>query len=234
MSRKITFTEILEIAAERNHNLVFPKDPIEFETHYKGVNSSLEFNCLTCENLFTTTLHSYKNARKTGCPHCKRLVASKTHKNKEVSQETRDLISQKSNDRFNNGAKGSLTDRTGENHPRYKGGYGRDKNSRSSLDYAWIKGVKELCQKKCVLTEVTTNLVCHHLEGWNHCPERRYDISNGVCLSEKIHNDFHLQYGFGNNTEKQFIEFCQKNNNVDWLILKENLWQSSAKLNPEL
>jgi hypothetical protein len=126
------------------------------------------------------------------------------------------LIAQKAK-----GRPGSLLNVTGKNHPSYKGGYGRDKNERSTLDYSWINAIKKVFNKTCVLSRVKTNLVCHHLDGWNLFPERRYDISNGVCIQKDLHKEFHNLYGYGNNTEAQFAEYCKIKHNVDWYLLKE-------------
>ena len=51
------------------------------------------------------------------------------------------------------------------------------------------------------------NLVSHHKDSFNWCKERRNDLSNGVCLCEKCHTEFHKKYGYGDNTEAQYIEF---------------------------
>ena len=56
------------------------------------------------------------------------------------------------------------------------------------------------------------DLVAHHLDGYNWCVEKRREISNGITLCEKCHHHFHLQYGFGDNTKKQFDEFMETNN----------------------
>jgi Zn finger protein HypA/HybF involved in hydrogenase expression len=42
------------------------------------------------------------------------------------------------------------------------------------------------------------------------CLELHYKYGLGVCLDMKIHNQFHLLYGFNNNTEEQFEDFKQK------------------------
>jgi hypothetical protein len=61
------------------------------------------------------------------------------------------------------------------------------------------------------------------LDGWNHFPEKRYDITNGVTISKEVHKDFHNIYGYGNNTEEQFAEFCKNKYNVDWRVFKDTL-----------
>jgi hypothetical protein len=49
------------------------------------------------------------------------------------------------------------------------------------------------------------------LNGYNNYPEERYDPSNGVTLSEKLHVDFHNKYDKykGDCTKEQFEEFYQ-------------------------
>ena len=54
------------------------------------------------------------------------------------------------------------------------------------------------------------NLVAHHLEGYNWCIEKRFDVDNGVVLCDKCHKLFHKEYGYGNNTKEQFNIFLKK------------------------
>ena len=54
----------------------------------------------------------------------------------------------------------------------------------------------------------------HHLDSYNSHEERRLDITNGVCLCEHCHRDFHHYYGYGENTEEDYLEykFAYQNN----------------------
>jgi len=61
---------------------------------------------------------------------------------------------------------------------------------------------------RCVICGATRHLNAHHLDGYNWCKEKRYDPNNGVTLCVDCHQQFHRQYGLGNNTKEQFKEFC--------------------------
>lgn len=211
MSQKLTKAHIEILTSNRNHVLITPN----FEEVYKSVKSILTFKCLTCHSTFDCSVHSYKNAKKTGCPECKKIKTSETHKGKIISHETRALIGEKTSQRV-----GSLKNRFGESHPRFKGGYGRDKKTRSTLDYCWINGIKKLYNNTCVLTGVKNKLDCHHLDSWNQYISRRHDLTNGVLIAHEVHEAFHKTYGFGNNTEAQFSEFCKNRYNVNWIEIK--------------
>lgn len=50
----------------------------------------------------------------------------------------------------------------------------------------------------------------HHLNSYNKFKKLRTVLSNGVTLCEKCHKEFHRLYGRGNNIEKQFKEFINK------------------------
>lgn len=59
------------------------------------------------------------------------------------------------------------------------------------------------------MTGATDNLHIHHLEAYSVCPERMYDVSNGVPLSVEIHRKFHSIYGTHTTTlmfEKFLVE----------------------------
>ena len=111
MSQRCTKKDIQNIAETRNHLLVSMEG-------YKNIKSQIVLYCNECQRTFKTTLHSYKNAKRTGCPNCKKMSVSKHYKNKFVSSITRKKIGQ-----ANRNKPGSLKGRTGAEHPRWKGGY---------------------------------------------------------------------------------------------------------------
>ncbi len=114
MNRKLTREDIEKIATARNHTVV------SFD-NYQNVHSEIQSPCNTCSTTWITTAHRYKNAKKTGCPECKKRTASETHKGKVTSVETKRKIGAKASQR-----PGSLTGKAGTMHPRFKGGVARD------------------------------------------------------------------------------------------------------------
>ena len=57
-----------------------------------------------------------------------------------------------------------------------------------------------------------STLNAHHIESFRDNTELRTALSNGITLCEECHKDFHHQYGYGNNTKAQLIEFCKIRN----------------------
>lgn len=211
MSKKLTLKDFAIMTSERTHCVISMNN-------YKNIHSKITFFCYVCESIFETTAHSYRNAKRTGCPECKKLITSITHKNKIPTVETRKLIGLKASQRV-----GTLLNVTGKNHPAWKGGYGRSFSTPSTQEYIWKKDVLKVYNYKCALTGSTRNLVCHHLNGWNAYPNQRFDVSNGVVVTREVHSKFHIAYKFGNNTEAQFQNFCGLQYTIDWFSLKKDL-----------
>jgi hypothetical protein len=54
------------------------------------------------------------------------------------------------------------------------------------------------------------NFTCHHLYSWDNWPDKRYDVHNGVAITQEIHAEFHNLYGRGNNSPAQFERFLKE------------------------
>lgn len=71
------------------------------------------------------------------------------------------------------------------------------------------------CQM-CKRTIKESKLVVHHLNGYNWSVKQRYDSSNGICLCEDCHKEFHKYYGYGYNVVVQYKHWLKmKNNNYN-------------------
>ena len=49
----------------------------------------------------------------------------------------------------------------------------------------------------------------HHILNFAQYPELRFNVSNGITLSEQSHKLFHKIYGKKNNTHEQIVEFIK-------------------------
>lgn len=58
-----------------------------------------------------------------------------------------------------------------------------------------------------VCGQVGSDLNVHHLNGYHWDKENRVNINNGVTICEKCHRKFHNNYGYRNNTKKEYKEF---------------------------
>ena len=49
-------------------------------------------------------------------------------------------------------------------------------------------------------------LEAHHYNS-SEKSQDNFDLENGVALCSNCHKEFHKTYGYGNNTEKQYLDF---------------------------
>ncbi len=76
---------------------------------------------------------------------------------------------------------------------------------------AWTKEILAKADFTCFKCNTRGgSLHAHHKNGFNSFPEQRLDVNNGVCLCETCHDEFHVQYGKGNNTKEQFEEWIDE------------------------
>jgi 5-methylcytosine-specific restriction endonuclease McrA len=50
----------------------------------------------------------------------------------------------------------------------------------------------------------------HHIFPWSKHPEKRFDVDNGIVLSEREHINFHKKYGYTNCTPENLEEFLKE------------------------
>ena len=94
-----------------------------------------------------------------------------------------------------------------------------NKTRHNSRKYRkWMRDVFKRDDYTCAITNVRGkgDLSVHHLDGWNWCKEKRYDVSNGIIIRKEIHELFHKIYGLGDNTKEQFEEFKNRYLNNDF------------------
>lgn len=109
----------------------------------------------------------------------------------------------------------------GENNPSWNPNLtdeDRDKNrcTQEGNQEDWRKQVYERDNYVCQCCgQRGGRLNAHHLDGYNWCKERRFDVGNGVTLCEDCHKAFHKQYKYKNNTEQQFGEFMDRRGEND-------------------
>lgn len=100
---------------------------------------------------------------------------------------------------------------SGKNTYNWKGGtYNCEKvKFRKTYEFKeWVKAVYKRDLYTCqICGQVSGNLNAHHLDGYNWAIDKRVDVDNGITLCADCHKEFHVEYGYGDNTKEQFEEF---------------------------
>lgn len=115
---------------------------------------------------------------------------------------------------------------TKENHYNYNHNLtDKDREDRRMQEgyTEWSRQVKENANFTCDCCGTHgCKLYSHHLNSYNLYENLRLDLNNGVCLCEQCHKNFHKRYGYGNNTEQQYIEWKQIEQNKRGVIKDEH------------
>lgn len=84
-----------------------------------------------------------------------------------------------------------------------------NKKARQSVEFRlWREAVFARDNWTCQKTGAKGGtLHPHHILNFAEYPELRFNVDNGVTLSEKAHKEFHNKYGQRNNTKAQLLEF---------------------------
>lgn len=109
--------------------------------------------------------------------------------------------------------------RSGPAHHRWKGGVGhrtqdlRDAGHTSGEYRRWQRLVRRRARGRCECCGVRPfdprALESHHINSVDKYPKQMHDVANGAALWQLCHRDFHTQYGFGQNTQQQFVEWLK-------------------------
>ena len=73
----------------------------------------------------------------------------------------------------------------------------------------WSKKVISKFNNTCIKCgkHFDKGLNAHHLNSKDWDKDNIYNVDNGVPLCNECHQDYHMLYGYGNNTEEQFLEW---------------------------
>lgn len=73
----------------------------------------------------------------------------------------------------------------------------------------WSKKVISKFNNTCIKCDkhFDKGLNAHHLNSKDWDKDNMYNVDNGVPLCNECHQDYHMLYGYGNNTEEQFLEW---------------------------
>jgi hypothetical protein len=98
----------------------------------------------------------------------------------------------------------------GSEHPCWAGGLSPEKiKQRKSIESTeWKRKIFTRDNYTCQKYMIKGGRICaHHICNFADCPELRFDIDNGITLSEKAHREFHKRYGNKNTNREQLEEF---------------------------
>ena len=133
--------------------------------------------------------------------------------------------------------------KSGENHPRYNPDLTEEEREKGRYIQGLLEWRNEVYERdnytcQCCGDNKGGNLNAHHINGYNNHKHLRIEIDNGITLCEDCHKEFHMIYGYGNNTWQQFREFLYnkylQTNNLHFLELIETIDLRFIQLNKKV
>lgn len=159
------------------------------EVEYVNAHSKLCMECNRSIGQLGEKHHAYTDGGKRECIDCGELVSK--HKDYDRCRTCSDKL------------------RGGENHYRWKEDRTQLLTRSGSQMEKWSNFIKRRDGNKCVLCSADDKpLESHHLVAYSTDQSLGYDTDNGVCLCNSCHRDFHVEYGYGQNTAEQFELFA--------------------------
>lgn len=115
---------------------------------------------------------------------------------------------------------------TGATNPRYNHELTEEERTsrRAHPGYlAWLKDVYLKHSYSCLISKQNSGIKeAHHLFNWRDYTDFRFCFWNGVLLSENLHKQFHMQFGYGKNTLFQFKEFYSNLTGLEFYPVKNS------------
>lgn len=107
------------------------------------------------------------------------------------------------------GSDEAVKSRTGENHPRWKGGFEYHGDQRKTPEYIeWRSSVFKRDGYTCKCCGRKPRIVhAHHIYNYATYKDLRLDIHNGITLCPECHREYHKIYGYENTNIHQLEEF---------------------------
>lgn len=215
---------------------ILSKYNLKYLGGYTGAESKFHYEC-ECGEIAHNTLKSIrKGIRCRKCNKHKRYLledVKECFESENYTLLTEEYIDNKQHLRFicDNGHEGKVNFNSfqkgtrcatcyfesvkGENSPHWNPnltGEDREKNRKYPEYEEWRISVYRrdhfTCQ--CCGYKNGAKLNAHHLNSHDWAIDLRTDIDNGITLCDICHTDFHLTYGYGNNTKEQFEEYIEE------------------------
>jgi ribosomal protein L40E len=165
--------------------------------------------CKPCSNKLKGALQ--KDLTKTTCPKCNSSKSYRATVCKECidqSGENNPMYGKKLADNHPLVLKNKAISEDATLHHNYKHGEYID-NRNSNAFTNWAKEVREVFNNTCDCCGYSRKIAlkAHHLYSYEKNKDIALEVENGVSLCANCHEEFHKEYGYGDNTKEQYITF---------------------------